>query len=129
MSAVRERIEHRSEPPECHGHTWRTSGGLLQDLGSFVFEQWRVVVERERPLEVGSVFLRGRNRTGLGRAREVSSGDRGGRAGEKVEIGRRAAAAIGAAARLLSVSGARSTRGEGVLRSFGWKRTRRNKVE
>ena len=34
MSAVRERIERRSEPPECHGHSRRTSGGLLQETSA-----------------------------------------------------------------------------------------------
>ena len=102
----------------------------MQGLGSLVLEQWRVVVERERPFEVGSVFLRSGNRSGLGRGRGVSSGDGGRRTGEKVEIGRRAAAAaIRAATWLLSVLGGGSTRGEVVLRSFGWKWTRRNKVE
>ena len=100
-------------------HSRRISGALLQAL---VLEQWKVVGESERLLEVGSVFLSGRNRTGLGRGRGVSSDDGDERAVDKVEIGRGAvaAAAIGAAARLLSVSGARSTRGEDALRSFTW---------
>ena len=61
----------------------------MQDLGSVVLEQWRVVGERERLLEIGSVFLRGGNRTGLRCGLGVSSGDGGGGAGDAVEIGRR----------------------------------------
>jgi len=37
-----------------------------------------------------------------------------------------AAAGIGAAARLWSVLGVRSTRGEGVLRSFAWTEPRKS---